>query len=45
MTVWRIVGGIFITLLGLGLCGVHILPNLATGILGVIAGIALLAGF
>lgn len=43
--VYRIAGGIFITLLGLSMVGIAILPTEATGIIGIIAGIALLAGF
>lgn len=42
--VYRIMGGIFITLLALTFCGITILPSLALGVIGVIAGIALLAG-
>lgn len=43
--VYRIAGGIFIALLGLQLCGLMILPDLALGVIGVIAGTALLSGF
>lgn len=42
---YRILGGIFIILLGLSLVGITILPDIAVGIIGIIAGIALLAGF
>lgn len=42
--VYRVIGGIFLVLLGLSMCGVHVLTDLVIGILGVIAGIALLAG-
>lgn len=42
--VYRVAGGIFLLLLGLDFLGVGGVPSTITGIVGVIAGIALLAG-
>jgi hypothetical protein len=42
--VYRIVGGIFLLVFGLSLCGVTIVSGMVMGILGIIAGVALLAG-
>lgn len=42
--VYKIIGGIFLVLLGLSLCGITVIPSIVVGILGVIAGVALLAG-
>lgn len=42
--VYRISGGIFLTLLGLAMVGISPLSQEVVGIIGIIAGIALLAG-
>lgn len=42
--VYKVIGGIFLVLLGLSLCGITVIPSIVTGVLGVIAGVALLAG-
>lgn len=42
--VYRIAGGIGITLLGLSMVGVTAIPSIITGIALLIGGIALLAG-
>jgi len=43
--VWKIAGGIGITLLGLSLAGVLIAGDIIIGVLLIVAGVALLAGF
>jgi len=43
--VWRIAGGIGIALLGLSLAGVFSAGDIIIGVLLIVAGIALLAGF
>lgn len=42
--IWRIAGGLFLLFYGLTAVGVPGIPTNITGILGIIAGIALLAG-
>lgn len=42
--VYRIIGGIFLLLVGLQYVGLGLVPEIVTGVLGIIAGIALLAG-
>jgi hypothetical protein len=42
--VYRILGGLFILALGLQMVGLASIPNNIVGVLGIIAGIALLAG-
>lgn len=41
--VYRIAGGIFLTLLGLQFFGISIPPSIM-GVIGILAGVALLAG-
>lgn len=41
---FRIAGGIFIILLGVSYLGVYTAPSAVLGVIGVIAGVALLAG-
>jgi len=43
--VWKIAGGIGITLLGLSLAGVFSTVDIIIGVLLIVAGVALLAGF
>lgn len=43
--IYRIAGGIFITLLGLSMFGTHLIPDQFIAIFGVVAGIALLLGY
>lgn len=43
--VYRIAGGIFLLLLAISAIGGDFLPGIVVGIIGIIAGIALLAGF
>jgi len=42
--VYKITGGIFLILLGISLLGIAGVPDVITGVFGLIAGIALLAG-
>ena len=42
--VYRITGGIFLILLSFNMLGVTAIPQQITGVFGLIAGIALLAG-
>lgn len=43
--VYKIAGGVGLTLLGLSMLGLTAVPQVLTGVLLLIAGIALLAGF
>ena len=42
--VYRITGGLFLLCLGLNMLGVAVIGGTVVGVLGVVAGIALLAG-
>lgn len=42
--IYRISGGVFFVLAGLAYLGVALVPTTVLGVLGIVAGIALLAG-